>query len=84
MEIFLDGFLILIKKVDQWNCLGRCLDCCVQYKISLNLKKCQFEVPSDKLLGHIILRAGIAMDPDKLIHILALPKLEPCPLLKVL
>ncbi|XP_073385908.1 uncharacterized mitochondrial protein AtMg00860-like [Physcomitrium patens] len=39
-------------------------------------EKCQFGVPSGRLLGHIVSSRGIATDPDKVTRILALPKLE--------
>ncbi|XP_024362295.1 uncharacterized mitochondrial protein AtMg00860-like [Physcomitrium patens] len=61
---------------DHLNCLGRCLDQCDKYGISLNLEKCQFGVPSGRLLDHIVSSRGIATDPNKVTRILTLPKPE--------
>jgi len=74
MEIFLDDFCTFSTTVDHLSCLGQCLDQCDKFGISLNSEKCQFGVPSGKLLGHIVSRRGIATDPDKVTRILALPK----------
>ena len=52
--------------------MGKCLDKCAKFGISLNSEKCQFGVPSRKLLGHIVSIAGIATDPDKIRIILEL------------
>lgn len=40
----------------------------------MNLEKCQFGVPSGKLLGHIVSVNGIAIDPDKGKKIANLPR----------
>ena len=34
-------------------------------QLSLNPTKCAFRVTSEALLGHIVSKEGIAMDPDK-------------------
>lgn len=43
---------------------------CRQLQISLNLKKCIFVIPFGMLLGHVICRQGIYMDPTKVIVII--------------
>ena len=72
MEIFLDDFCSFSTREEHLEKLGRCLDKCAQFGISLNSEKCQFGVPSGKLLGHIVSTAGIATDPDKIKIILDL------------
>ena len=46
---------------------------CRQYQISLNLKKCIFCVPFGVLLGHIVCRQGLMVDPMKIAIIVNLP-----------
>ncbi|MGI0075756.1 MAG: reverse transcriptase family protein [Nitrosotalea sp.] len=65
MEIFLDDFCTFNNRKDHLDWLGKCLDQCDQFGISLNLEKCIFGVPSEKLLDHIVSQAGIETDPDK-------------------
>ncbi|XP_073385043.1 uncharacterized mitochondrial protein AtMg00860-like [Physcomitrium patens] len=76
MEIFLDDFCAFGTRLDHLNCLGKCLAQCAKFGISLNSDKCQFGVPSGKLLGHIVSSRGIATDPDKVTHIMNLPRPE--------
>jgi hypothetical protein len=40
-------------------------DRCRELQISLNLRKCIFCVPHGNLLGHIICREGVQVDPAK-------------------
>ena len=46
---------------------------CRQYQISLNLKKCIFYVPFGVLLGHIVCRQLLMVDPTKIAIIVNLP-----------
>ena len=46
---------------------------CRQYQNSLNLKKCIFCVPFRTLLGHIVCKQGLLVDPAKIAIILNLP-----------
>ena len=39
---------------------------CRKYGISLNPKKCVFVVLDGKLLGHIISKKGILIDPERI------------------
>ena len=50
-----------------------CLEKCREYPVSLNPTKCVFGVTSGTLLGHIVSKEGIAMDPDKVRAILEVP-----------
>ena len=38
-------------------------DICREFPISLNLRKCIFCVPHGNLLGHIVCREGVLVDP---------------------
>ena len=73
-EIFLDDFCTFSSRKEHLDWLGKCLDQCDQFGISLNLEKCTFRVPSRKLLGHIVSKAGIATDPNKVKKIANLPR----------
>ena len=51
----------------------RCLDHLKKEGLSVNLKKCQFEVTRVKFLGHIIEPGKLRMDPDKIDTLLDWP-----------
>ena len=74
MEIFLDDFCTFSSLKEHLDWLGKCLDQCDQFGISLNSEKCTFGVPSGKLLGHIVSKVGIATDPNKVKKIANLPR----------
>ena len=46
---------------------------CQEHQISLNLKKCIFCVPFGILLGHVVCRQGLMVDPVKIAIIVNLP-----------
>jgi hypothetical protein len=48
-------------------------DRCMELKISLNLRKCIFCVPHENLLGHIVCREGVLVDPAKVVVIVNMP-----------
>ena len=74
MEIFLGDFYTFSSRKEHLDWLGKCLDQCDQFGKSSNLEKFTFGVPSGKLLGHIVSKAGIAIDPDKVKKIANLPR----------
>lgn len=45
----------------------------VQYKLRMNPKKCVFDIGSGKLLGFIVNRGGIKIDPIKVRAIVDMP-----------
>ena len=45
-------------------------DRCRQLHISLNLKKCIFAVPFGMLLGHVVYKQGVCIDPEKVVVII--------------
>ena len=49
------------------------LECGRHYQSSLNLKKCIFCAPFGILLGHVVCRYGILVDPAKIVIIVDLP-----------
>jgi hypothetical protein len=48
------------------------LDRCRQCQISLNLKKFIFDAPFGILLGHVVCKQGLSVDPTKIAMILDL------------
>ena len=72
-------------KFDDWTIFGfiknhieslrMMLEHCLQYQISLNLKKCIFCAPFGILLGHVVYRDGMLVDPAKIEIILDPPPL---------
>jgi hypothetical protein len=50
-------------------------DRCRELKISLNLIKCIFCVPHGNLLGHIVCREGVLIEPAKVVVIVNMPLL---------
>jgi hypothetical protein len=73
MEIFLDDFCVYSTWKEHANCLRKCFEQCRKFDISINAAKSQFLVPCGRLLGHIVSKEGIAVDPDKIAAILLLP-----------
>ena len=49
------------------------LERCRQHQIALNSKKCIFCAPFGMLLGHIICKQGLLVDPMNIALILSLP-----------
>ena len=49
------------------------LEWCRQHQIALNSKKCIFYAPFGILLGHIIYKEGLLVDPTNIALILSLP-----------
>ena len=61
-SMILLSFQILVK--DQLQHLRRVFLKCRKFGISLNPKKSYFAMKEGKLLGHIISKEGIRIDPD--------------------
>ena len=70
MHIFLDDFSVYNRKADHFKHLRMCLEQCQQGRVSLNPAKCAFRVTSGTMLGHIVSREGIIVDPNKVKTIL--------------
>ena len=73
MQVFLDDFVVYSKQEEHLDHLRMCLKKCREYRLSLNPGKCVFGVTSGTLLGHIVSKGGIAVDPNKVRAILEAP-----------
>jgi hypothetical protein len=73
MEIFLDDFCVYSTWKEHANCLKKCFEQYRKFGISINATKPEFLVPCGRLLGHIVSKEGIVVDPDKIFAILLLP-----------
>lgn len=73
LEVYLDDWTILSLLKKHVQKLWLMLDKCCQLHISLNLKKCIFCTPFVVLLGNIIYKHGLLVDPAKIVIIVNLP-----------
>ena len=73
VEVYFDDWTIFGLLNKHVEALRLMLAKCSQHPISLNLKKCIFCVPFGILLGHIVCRQGLMVDPVKIAIIVNLP-----------
>jgi hypothetical protein len=73
LEVYLDDWIVFILLKDHVETLCLMLDRCRQYHISLNLKKCIFCASFQILLGHVVCKHGLLVDPAKIVMIVDLP-----------
>lgn len=74
MEYYVDDLLGKSKtREDHPKILRQIFEQLEQYTLSLNPKKCVFGVTSGKLLGFIVSRRGIELDPTKVKAIMEIP-----------
>ena len=73
MQVFLDDFAVYSRQTEHLEHLRLCLEKCREYRLSLSPAKCVFGVASGNLLGHIVSKDGIAVDPDKVRAIVEAP-----------
>ena len=73
MQVFLDDFAVYSRHREHLDHLRLCLEKCREYRLSLKPTKCVFGVARGKLLGHVVSKEGIAVDPDKVKAILEAP-----------
>ena len=73
MLVFLDDFVVHSRRIEHFKHLRLYLERCRQRRLSLNPAKCVFWVTSVLLLGHIVSRDGISIDPDKVKAIIDAP-----------
>lgn len=66
LEVYFDDWMVFGLLRDHAGNLRMMLDGCHQYQISLNIKKCIFCVPFGMLLGHIVCKQGLMVDPTKI------------------
>ena len=73
LEVYFDDWTIFGLVKDHITSLRLMLVKCRKHQISLNLKKCIFCAPFGILLGHIVCKQGLMMDPAKIAIIVNLP-----------
>jgi len=74
IEVFMDDFTVYGSSFDAClDSLDRVLNMCVQSNLVLNFEKCHFMVEQGIVLGHIISKKGIEVDPAKISIISQLP-----------
>jgi hypothetical protein len=73
LEVYLDDWTIYSLLKDHVEVLRMMLERCRQCQISLNIKKCIFGTPFGILLGHIVCKQGLLVDPAKIAVIVNLP-----------
>ena len=71
VHVYVDDIAIMSKKkADLLDDLRKTFDNLRVYRMKLNPKKCVFGVPAGKLLGFIVFKRGIAVNPEKIKAIL--------------
>src|SRR5229473_2135233 len=72
--VYLDDITIFSKKREEHAFhLRQIFERCRKYGISLNPKKCVFAIMEGKLLGHIVSKKGISIDPKRIKAIKQIP-----------
>ena len=72
--VYLDDITIFSKKREEHAFhLKQIFECYRKYGISLNPKKCVFAVIESKLLGHVVSKKGISIDPERIKAIEQIP-----------
>ena len=65
--VYLDDVTVFSKKREEHPYhLKQNFERCRKYSISLNPKKCVFAVLEGKLLGHVIYKMGISINPERI------------------
>ena len=73
LEVYFDDWIVFGLVRDHIESLRMMLGRCRKYQIGLNSKKCIFCALFGVLLGHVVCRSGILVDPVKVVIILDLP-----------
>jgi hypothetical protein len=73
LEAYFDDWTVFSLLQNHIECLRLMLDKCRQCQISLNLKKCIFFSPFGVMLGHIVCKQGLLVDPSNISIIVDLP-----------
>ena len=77
VEVYVDDMIVKSRdRADHLAALQRFFERIRQFRLQLNPKKCTFGVTSRKLLGHIVSKCGIDVDPEKIRAILDMPTLR--------
>jgi len=74
IEVFVDDFTVYGSSFDTClDNLDRVLNICIETNLVLNFEKCHFMIEQGIVLGRIIFRKGIEVDPAKIYVISQLP-----------
>jgi hypothetical protein len=73
IEVYMDDWTVYSMLKEHVALLRLMFDRCRELQILLNLRKCIFCVPHGNLLGHIVCREGVLVDPAKLVVIVNMP-----------
>jgi hypothetical protein len=73
LEAYFDDWTVFSLLKNHIECLRLMLDKCRQCQIALNMNKCIFFSPFGVLLGHIVCKQGLLVDPSKVSIIVDLP-----------
>ena len=66
-EVYVDDVIIKSwESSDNLTHLRKFFECLRHYNLKLNPAKCAFGIPAGKLLGFIVSRRGIELDPSKI------------------
>ena len=77
LEIYEDDLIVYSKRRnDRFKHLRQLFEHCCKYGISLNPKIYILGVIEDKLLGHVVTKEGVKIDPERLKAIKEIPLLE--------
>ena len=72
--VYLDDITIFSKRREEHAFhIKQIFERCQKYGISLNPKKCVFVVTEGKLLGHVVSKKGISIDPKRIKAIEQIP-----------
>lgn len=79
MEVYVDDILVKSKTREaHHDALRRVLEIARKSKLKMNPKKCVFGVSAGMLLGFIVSKWGIEVDPSKVRAILEMPPPKSC------
>ena len=73
LEVYFDDWIVFGLMDNPVGALRLMLAKCREHQISLNLKKCIFYVSFGILLGHVVCRQGMMVDPAKIAIIVNSP-----------
>jgi hypothetical protein len=73
IEVYLDDWNVFRLSKYHIETLRFILDICRQYYISLNSKKCIFCAPFGILLGHVVCKQDLLVDPSNIVVIINFP-----------
>ena len=74
VEVYVDDMIVKSKEDENHvSVLRKLFERLRKFQLKMNLEKCTFGVTSGKLLGFMVSRRGIEVDPDKVKAIVEMP-----------